>query len=217
MNGALISVAHRRNREAGFSLIEVLVSVALLALILTALPQALKLGKRGLDVSKELDLDSEANAALFYVEQRLTQAMPLYRHGDDGRLQIFFIGNHDRVTFVAPSPAGTSGGGLYRFELMSRAHSSGEASLVLGWSPYLGSNNDAGQEAYQERVLLKGSGAFEFRYYGHHKDKEQEVWDGKWSRPDTLPDLVEIRRPKKGEDSESVLLLLVELRLTTTP
>jgi prepilin-type N-terminal cleavage/methylation domain-containing protein len=200
--------------DSGFSLIEVLVSIALLAMILVGLPEALRLGRRGLEVSKEVDRNSEIQAGLAFLEQRLVQIMPLYRHGDDGRLQIFFRGARDAATFISPSPAGPGGGGLYRFELRATAFDNGEGAIFLGWSPYVPNAIEAVPENFEERVLIKGIRQYEFRYYGRHKDKDKASWGEDWDRTDALPDLIEVR--STFPDAPSHQVIVAELRLSTS-
>ena len=106
-------IAPRRNsdnNDAGFTVLELLVALALLALMLAAMPSALRLGARALSAAVDLERNAERRAAMDFIEQRLVQASPIYEHRADGRSRIAFRGAATAVTFVAPAASGSMGG-----------------------------------------------------------------------------------------------------------
>lgn len=199
--------------DAGFTLIELLVSLALLALILLALPAALRLSGRTSEISSDLDRVTATRIAMAFIEQRLSQAMPLYRRGDDGRLQIFFRGQPDSVSFVSASPVGPSGGGLYRFELKAKAAENDEPAIVLGWSLYQAIPDDANSPPPAgERMLIADIDGLSFRYFGRHKENAQPEWGDDWTRNDMLPDLVEVRAVSRTSGASFIRVVELKLR-----
>jgi general secretion pathway protein J len=181
--------------EGGFSLLEVLVSLMLLALILSFIPGTLRIGQR----VWETDEDFERRAALStfrrYVEQRLAEAMPIHRRDRSG-LRIEFAGESDRVAFVAPAEAGPAGGGVYRFDLR-RADGAGWARpLVLRqalYRPATGAEAEAsGQSPTLEHESAMRAVDLSFRYFGAPNAGESRVWLAQWPRQDSLPELVEM-------------------------
>ena len=95
-----------RPGEAGFTLIEVLVSLVILVVILSFIPGTLRIGQR----VWQLDDTYERRAALDnfrrYAEQRLTEAMAIHIRDRTGRVRLEFTGDPGRVIFVAPAAAG---------------------------------------------------------------------------------------------------------------
>lgn len=203
--------------EAGFSLLELLVSLALLALILVAMPSLLRLGERAREASEDLDRSGAPGAALAFMEQRLAQAMPGYERNADGRLTVTFRGRPDNVSFVAPSALGPAGGGLYRFELRANAEVDGARALALRWSLYRPSTAEAdASPPTQERILVANIAGLGLRYFGRPKPDAEPAWFDEWTRTDLLPDLVELRvAAPPGPRAPSPLVLRVELKLRT--
>ena len=101
--------AKTRAGETGFSLIELLVSLVLLALLMVLIPGTLTMARREARVAVELDRRARFDAALTFVEHRLAEATAVYERGEDGRLHIIFDGEMDAVSFMAPLTVSFSG------------------------------------------------------------------------------------------------------------
>lgn len=196
--------------DAGFSLIEIVISLMLLTFILLTTQTALKLGQRTWQIADELSDSDAASATLNFLEQRLTQTMPLYERQGDGRLRIAFRGAADSISFIAPTALGPEGGGLYRFEIGTSDASEGGRKLMLRWALYqpppAGSN-------FSERVLLSDVSDFSLRYFGRSTSGEPPAWASQWSRLDAFPDLIEIRAVTQNRGATNRALAVVELRL----
>lgn len=67
-----------KDPQSGFSIIEILVSLVLVSLILSALPSALRLGNSGLKFARGAEGASQTNAALNFVGGRLAEAIPIF-------------------------------------------------------------------------------------------------------------------------------------------
>jgi type II secretory pathway component PulJ len=192
-------LAHRRDagpeREGGFSVLEMLVSLMLLGLILSFIPGTLRIGQR----VWETDEDFERRAALStfrrYVEQRLAEAMPIHRRDRSG-LRIEFAGEPDRIAFVAPAEAGPAGGGVYRFDLRRAEGGAGARPLVLRQALYRpAAARDAevaGRSPTLEHESAMRAADLSFRYFGAPNAGEPRRWLAQWPRQDSLPELVEM-------------------------
>ncbi len=205
------------NRQDGFTLIEVIVSLMLLTLILSFIPGTLRIGQR----VWERDEDFERRAALStfrrYVEQRLAEAMPIHLR-DRAGLRIEFIGEPDRVAFVAPAEAGPAGGGVYRFDLRRAEGAGRHRPLVLRQALY---RTAAGPEAGEPPTALEHQSAIRvadlaFRYFGAPNAQGPRRWLAQWPRQDSLPDLVEISLTVGGRTPRAERVV-VPLRLKAGP
>src|SRR5262245_6155254 len=78
--------------EAGFSLMEMLIALVILALILGFMPGAFRLARQVWTATAELDRDSGHDAGLDFVETRLAEAMPLFEPSKAGLVNILFSG-----------------------------------------------------------------------------------------------------------------------------
>lgn len=179
--------------DVGFTLIEVIVSLAILGLILAMLPGAFQLGRRAWETTTRIDRTDHAAASRSFLEQRLTEAMPVSIADATGERQLGFTGDARRMMFVAPSASGPAGGGLYRFELTVEPGTSGDA-LVLRQSLAAAPPRPVGQEqgADERRVLFDGPRGLSFRYFGAIRDDAERTWNTEWRSRNALPELVEL-------------------------
>ena len=199
--------------EAGFSLLELIVSIGLLALILATMPAALRLGGRALNVAESVDQDFAKHVALEFVAQRLTQAISIYDRRADGRLRIMFRGEDKSISFVAPATLG-SAGGLYWFELKARTGAAETLDVILSWSEFRASRAESQSAPVQfDRLLLGDVQHFNLRYYGAATVRAEPGWADTWTSNDTLPEIVEIRITGHSAGQTTSKTVRVPLRL----
>jgi prepilin-type N-terminal cleavage/methylation domain-containing protein len=200
--------------QQGFSLLEMLVALVILALVLAFLPGAFRLARQVWTATAILDRDSSRDAGLDFLETRLAEAMPLFEPGRAGLVNILFAGSPDKVRFVAPSRNGPAGGGLYSYTIELRPRDNQSSLLVVMVAPYFGPQPEGtAPPAAEEQVLADDVSAAEFRYFGRHELRQAPAWQGEWKRTDTLPELVQLnitRRRPGGSTSRSIV---TELRL----
>lgn len=173
--------------EEGFSLLEALVSLVLLALILAALPSALRLGQRALSGAERWETTSIEVATTGFVFRTLSEAMPLREARADGLQAMTFNGDARTVTFIAPLAPPHRAAGLYRFTLAAQPSTSGPEYVQLTWQPYSAGASSAG--GTETRRVMRGS-PFRLRYWGK-PDAKPPAWHERWIAA-TLPDAVEI-------------------------
>ncbi len=212
--------------DDGFSLLELIVSIGLLALILSAMPAAVRLGARALNVVQGVDRNFANNTALDFVEQHLSEALSIYDRGADGRLQIVFRGEAGLLAFVAPATLGPDGG-LYRFELKAVKESSVDTptelrtsadngnglSLQLSWNEFRPSRRDKTPIDRRDKRIMSGISEFSLRYYGLVNPQSEPEWINAWTSNERLPELIEIRTAVINASQSIVTTVRVPLRL----
>jgi general secretion pathway protein J len=209
-----LAASRQRAGEQGFSLIEMLVSLVILALILALLPGAFRLTRQVWTATAMLDRDSGRDAGLDFLETRLAEAMPLFEPGKAGLVNILFGGSKDGVRFVAPSRNGPAGGGIYRYSIELRPRDGASSALVAQVAPYLGPQaQGASAPAAEEQVLADDVTNAEFRYFGRHELRQAPSWQEQWKRTDALPDLVELNITRRRAGGSSTRFITTELRL----
>jgi general secretion pathway protein J len=184
----------RQSREAGFTLVELLVAMTLLAFLSIMLFGGLRFGARSWEaVVKSSAERDQIVATQTFLRDRLSQ---LTLPGSGRRLladaENRFNGEARQMEFIAPWLSALSLGGLYRFTLWHE--DAGDGQLLLRWRPA-----DADPEALEElsdlageRVLLDGVTEVNLSYYGAADEDDPSEWHDQWENPAASPRLVRV-------------------------
>jgi general secretion pathway protein J len=176
-------------RVSGFSLLEVLASLALLALILLGVYAGLKTVTKathaGTSLSQRLD---EIRAAQGYLRQTLSRALAYpWSAGADARGTVF-TGDSKQMSFVAPGPGylETKGVQLQQLRLTGE---SGHLRLEIAFSP-LASRHASSIVPSEPEVLVSGVREGHFYYNGKDDNGQSLGWQPRWNETSRLPDMV---------------------------
>jgi general secretion pathway protein J len=194
--------------EAGFTVLELLVSLAILAIVLSFLPSTLRLGQRVWESDARF-IQREGTAAFQHaIAIRLEQTMPIFIRDPAGGLRLDFDGKPDSVAFVAPSASGPAGGGVYRFTLWApEGH-----GLTLRQTLYRQASGEAARLPSTDHVAPAKVKAMSLRYFGQAKAGETAGWQDEWPRQDALPDLVEISIHASGAPASQRAVVALRLK-----
>lgn len=196
--------------SAGFTLLELLVALALAALLMAAVPAAMRLGARSLSQAEALTNDAADRAALGFVAERMAETMALYERGADGRLKVAFTGNATSIGFVAPAtmdPRQDPPAGLFLMELAVD-----DARMLLRWQPFRPGLVQAPGVLWQERELLGNVVGLSFRYFGAPAPRVAAAWTDVWPSTDTIPELIEMQITRRQRLAALPLVIRVPLR-----
>jgi len=188
---------HQRGRQsrpdAGFTLIEVLVSLVLLALLLALLAGGLRYARSTWEATARLDEVAAGDMAETFLRARVAEAMPLYEQRKAGTMRALFSGTGDSMSFVAPAPNGPAGAGLYRYTLEAAGTGARQRMLIVSLAPHLPLLIESALERPPERYeLLRNIRSVSFRYFGRGDLRSEPAWHTAWPRTDALPSLVEV-------------------------
>lgn len=168
--------------DGGFTLVEVLVSLALIALITIFVANGFDHTRRVATLSEELDGAMTLEAVRSYLAHSLANAhAPPPREGDD-RPAAPFAGGTEAIAYLAPFDGLLDRGGLYRIALAG-----GDRQIVLSREPFPA----AGVPGDRPRILQ--AGGLELRYWGLAEGEAAPRWHQVWESQATLPVLMEIR------------------------
>ena len=204
---------HPINHDGGFTLIETLVSIALLALVVAFLPGLLQLGTRAMQSRTRLDAISAAGPARQFISQQLASATAVLQRRPDGRLQLAFDGRRDQLTFVGPASLGAPQTGMqdYRIALVAGNGASGasQRSLSVAIRPF----SLQADTPVTNAVLLRDLTKLSFRYFGRRGGDDSARWHEEWIDEPALPQLVEMRNEFVSAQPAAGRPLIVVLRL----
>jgi len=185
----------RRARAGGFTLIETVVALTLLAMMLGLLFAGLRTGVRAWDAGTDRgDRADQLLLTVSFVRKELSAAFP-WRFKDPLAVRLAFTGERERVRFVSMRPAEIGGGGLAFVSFEREAAKGGERAgrLVMRRAPALSDAKDfesvEGTEAF---ALAEGVTDLRFEYYGAENDTAKPAWSDKWDFPQRLPSHVRL-------------------------
>jgi general secretion pathway protein J len=194
--------------QRGFTLLELLISIVLLALLTTMLFGGLQLGTRQLGRQTDrLDRAARLSQAQGFLRRQLADARPLDDPTQAARV-VAFTGARDSLRFINPTPASAVSGGLESLSVeFVEGHGRTAGALLLRRR----SEEEAGGAA-RDSVLLEQVGQAEFAYFGVTAPGEMAAWHASWRDMAYLPSLV--RLSVVFSDGEVMPEMIVALRLS---
>jgi len=176
-------------QQNGFTLIEVLVTMAVVALISLALSGALRFGVQAWRAGSNTAHSVERVVTVQnFLRRQINAAVLQPRFGREDPAQALLEDLRQRFIFSALVPTQTGNGGFYRFEIFLR-----EQQLMLSWLPYNAGpalTQDIDQRGF---VLLENVKAVEFSYTGNVEIGGEVVWQNDWKGDKKLPKLIRLK------------------------
>ncbi|MBK8322162.1 MAG: prepilin-type N-terminal cleavage/methylation domain-containing protein [Betaproteobacteria bacterium] len=190
-----------RSRSGGFTLLETVIAVTLLAMMLGLLFAGLRTGVRAWDAGTDRgDRADQLLLTYSFVRKELSAAFP-WRFKDPLAVRLAFNGERERVRFVSMRPAELGGGGLafVSFEKASAKGAERAGRLVMRRSPALSDAKDfEAIEASEPFTLAEGVTDLRFEYFGAENDTAKPAWTDSWDFPLRMPTHVRLVM-KSGE------------------
>jgi general secretion pathway protein J len=172
--------------QAGFTLLELLIAVALLGLLTTILLAGFRLQTQHIGrQSERLERSSLVSTVHSFLRNQLARAQPLVPIGAEERT-IMFEGQPGAIAFVATAPESVPNGGLLLFSAGYADH-----RLMVRWRRFDGGIGEPPRDA-GETVLLEGVARLAFHYFGAASPGQAPTWHKSWKEHAYLPSLVQL-------------------------
>jgi general secretion pathway protein J len=208
--------------QRGFTLLELLIALALIGLMTVLLFGALRFASKAWASTEErTERDASIRLVYQYLADRMEQARPVSAYLEsEGENVFFFTGQEGALEFVSPMPAHLGSGGLYIIRLQEQGSGSKKQLLLSRWlfhpevlegvkdlpewTPLSAGGNRSGNRSgkedpamrayYSETTLVDELKDVEISYFGlsDPKDETGDWWDD-WEDRDYLPWLVKIQ------------------------
>lgn len=177
-------------RRNGFTLLELLISMTLLAMLSVMLLGGMRLGGRVWERSaKDVDQMDEVRIARDFIRTTFTEAYPLFDKSDPVHPNINFVGDSSSVRFLAPMPQSLGAAGMAKMSLY--IETAGESSrLILTLRQELAF---ADTKPFPSTVLLDKISSATISYFGSEEAGSAPAWQDHWKGTGALPQLIRIR------------------------
>lgn len=185
-------------RARGFTLLEVLGALALLALLLVGVYSGVRSAIHGVHAgTAAITRVDGIGSAQRFLRRELAQAMaqPI-RHDDQGR-PVYFSGSAHEMRYVAPLPGylGKLGPQLQVLQLVDDGKDGQRLELSLALLP---PDGQPPKPLGKPQVLLDHIKAGRFGYRGVDAQNRELPWAGDWTDGQRLPQLVRVRLQLQG-------------------
>ncbi len=206
----------KRRRQAGsrgFTLLEVLLAMTMLAVLSVILFGGLRFGARVWEGgSRTLAIVEETHAVQMALRRMVGDAR-LPRAGGAGTpAQALFDGTPEALTFVGLPPAPVMVGAFYRMRV-AVAREADALHLVLSWTFFDAmTENTAPFADAAHRILLQDIAAVRIDYFGAEDREAEPAWLPEWRGVDRLPQLVRIQVDFPPQSGRSWPELIVAVR-----
>lgn len=183
--------------QSGFTILELLISITLLGFILVLLFGGLRLGVRSWDaVQQRVDNLNSVRSVESFLRREMEKAYP-YRWKSALGQRMAFLGERNKISFVAQLPGRIGAGGLYAVSLELQQDSRGRR-LIWKHLPLTSQTQDfAPLEQAREMVLagaeLSTVDDIWLSYFGAVGDNSQPAWTDRWDSLTRLPLLIRIQ------------------------
>ena len=210
--------AGSQDDQAGFTLVELLVALALTAAIASFIIGGFHLVRRTSAITYDRESADEVEAAAAQLRGLLARTMPVTTIDEvDRSASLLFEGRTDTLTFVTLSEATAFQGGLMRVRLSSQdrpPRPGHPTALVLRTAVFR-----ADPRWVFERdpvVLFRDVVGFSLRYFGAPGPDKPPQWHSEWVGRDRMPLAMLVQVDLAGGSGTRRLILQITPRLAST-
>ncbi len=205
----------RAVRNAGFTLIEVLLAITLLGIIMSLAYAGLRSVIRATDSADNLiQQQTHLRSTQQFLHRQLARSLPLNYLVDDNDQFYVFEGERDRMQFVAPMPGYLGAGGPQVQELTLERTNEGY-DLMFRHVPLLAYADGVLRDS-KPFTLLRGLEDGEFQYKSLDREGQLSDWENEWEAPEEIPVAIMLDLQFDEEALVSWPLLTVSMRIDGT-
>ena len=193
-----------RFHGSGFTLVEILIGLALMSFILLMLFGSLHIAaKSWTAVQQKTTRTEELRMASDFIRHYLSQAVPLLWVNPDGS-HLAFKGDTNAMHFAAPLPAHRGGGGLYLITLKV-IEENGKSHLIMQYQGAYPDHHDFNPPdgaPLETAILIDDVRSVTFSYFGKRQADAAPGWVEEWAVADQLPQQIQVKLSLAAPEEE---------------
>jgi general secretion pathway protein J len=184
--------AQRYANQSGFTLVEVVIAFALLALLTTMLFAGFRYATRASDTGiARNELHEDMRRSQDFLRQHVEEMLPLRYQKELGK-PLRFRGESSRIVYIAPVISRIAEGGVLWWELALQGEGD-KRKLALRRAPFTGDESEPPAfEPQNESTLAQGVQTIKISYYDQPDPQLNGNWTDNWSDDQRLPNLIKI-------------------------
>jgi general secretion pathway protein J len=192
-------------RQAGFTLVEVLVALSVATLLVALVYGAVRVGQRSAMALTDKSEQTEVmQLGWQYLHTAVGRARP-FGDPEDTDNRIGFEGGGSRLVLHADVPTYVGISGLMRIALETRAGERGQQLVLTRRGVVAGEATDAPLPS-EQAVLVESLDRLQLSYFGAKTRGDVPTWHGSWTGARRLPNLIRISVKPKGARAWPVLI-----------
>lgn len=184
-----------RNARQGFTLLELVIALAILAMIAGSVAAGIRLAVGSIERGEAVTRDAARLRAVVGVfERALMSANPLPIPVGDNTI-AYFVGEEKSVRFLtAGAPSAAHGGGMRLISFFERTGGGGSGIAIASASPFRAEGAERWEGTEEPRILVPGGGDLAFSYSGGPTETGTWEWLPSWNFGETgrLPAAVRV-------------------------
>ena len=184
----------RRTAHAGFTLLEVMLAILLLAVLLAGTYGAVRTAVKSMHSGEaSIDRTNRMRVAQEFMRRQISRIMPLSFGTDESTgANRVFEGDGKSMRFVAPMPGYLSNGGAYVQTLTFAGRGRGGKQLLFQETMLNGFDPELLPSDSEPSLLLDEIDDGHFEYRTLDEEGEMTDWSDQWEDPSTTPLMVRV-------------------------
>jgi len=182
----------KRAQQAGFTLIEIVIAMALLAAMLGMAWSGVSFALHSWDAgANQGHRTADTRLSQNFLRRELSEIFPM-RFKDATNLKLALEGSATRLRFVSTRPAGLSTAGLSLVSLEVEGEGRKRNLVMRRAAPDDAAKDFAPLERSEATILYPDVDTVHFSYFGSDNDIEQPKWRDEWTHA-KMPTLIRLR------------------------
>jgi len=184
--------------NVGFTLLELIISITLVAIIVLIVAGAASLGYRSFNSGeKKLNAVERLRASLIIIDAQIQSGVPLTLE-DGGVKQYYFVGEQDSLKFSTNHSIWGGQRGYVIINYKVETDEKGKRTLFA-------SEYRVGMEIQKETKLLEGFNVITFDYYRQDATEEEGEWITQWVDEETMPTKIRLNLVQGGNSLSYII------------